>query len=955
MSSSPLSLFRNSWLTVVLGMSGLLGLLGLTSLAQLLDPKKLAWMNWNLWSQGLLLSWLLALAVALVVPWLLLSFYGEWLYTRPLPRAELFGLIWREYLKWGALVMVPMLGLIAYSQGQAHYTSGSEFSWELAIFAGSLSCFGSLVLASSPALLRRLLPAAGLLVLWLMTAADWKLGQMPLGKWLSWAFWLALVAGTYFLVSRNANDLALDRPGLDEDENRAMVRLGLFRPLHAASPNLKQYTGITRILARLRLVSEHPRMVYTELLALLACVLIISFAVMWRYPAYQAFNPLTPGRMLAVCGLAVATLALINPRFMLVRRWEFLASRPLRPVTAYLAGWGLQGLMLLGLALLGLFIAAADPLLLQQADLPRIAQLLLFLWLGGELVVAGMSLLTAVSLSFSPALALALLAVLHGHDWPALALWLTVIGFRVWELLRFTGLWEPARTPLAGLGRQLRHYLPPAAVMLSLSWIGIQSQPLPRFLSLPGDQGLDPADRLQVGLSSLSALYSDQPGANETEYDDVRGLEVFSAANLRPLIANPHDTEAARTLARILLTYSRDPERSLMSEYTLSTYGFLPPGSYLWEENRRQITAAGFWLAAAGPGRPGEDLLLRSQLAEREQDFPLAMELAAQAVAIDPDPRFGFQLAHLQKVTLRSSQALASYQRLAKRYPAYAAKALLMASSVAREAGEDKRAFGLLIQAGEASPDVKDRNRVLFRLLRFDYERLGMCPELGRLLQKPWAKSTWPRFYSMLKEKQVLCAGQLPADTLSWLKGHWYLRHGQPQAAVKAFRDFSDQPWRAWALLQAGRRDEALAMARYRAQTWTREGDYQVFYRGSEPFNDQLLVHRILLELEPRPSLDSGLQVLMRSPEPDADWPLIARAYAKSPAELARMQELRRDLTVLDRTFAAAGQLHPEHNRSLARTQVQLLLAAQLPPPLQTPELKQAVTELQEVIRGKNE
>ncbi|MEZ0369804.1 MAG: hypothetical protein ACAI44_12025 [Candidatus Sericytochromatia bacterium] len=970
MSSSPVSLFRSSWLTVVLGMSGLLGLLGLLSLTQLLDPEKRAWMNWNQWGQGQILSLLLALSVALVIPWLLLSFYGEWLYTRTLPRAKLFSLIWREYLKWGALVLLPMLGLIAWSQYQAHYTSGAELNWGLAVFAGSLSCFGSLVLASSPTVLRRLLPAMGLLALWLMTAADWQPGLLPVGQWLSWAFWLALLAGTFVLVSRNASDLALDRPGQDEDESRVLVRLGLYRPLHAARARLKQYRGFPRLLARVRLLCELPRMVYTELLALLACVLIVSFAVMWRYPAYQAFNPLTPGRMLAVCGLAVTALALINPRFLLVRRWEFLASRPLRPMTAYLASWGLQGLMLLGLSLLGLAIATADPRLLLQADLPRIAQLLLFLWLGGELVVVGMILLTAVSLSLSPALALAQLTVLHGHDWPALALWLTVIGFRAWEMLRFSGLWEPARTPLAGLGRNLRHYLMPTAVMLGLSWIGIQSQPLPRFLSLPGDQGLNPSDRLQVGLNTLTAIYShfSEP---ESEFDDIRGIEFFSAANLRPLLASPHDPETARSLARMLLTNSRDPERALETEYTLGAYGFLTPGSYFWEENQRQITAAGFWLAAAGPGRTGEDLLLRSQLAERKQDFSKALELAAQVAAIEPDPRFGFQVARLQKITLRSSQALASYQQLAQRYPAYAAKALMMASSVAREVGEDKRAYGLLMQAAEASSKAGDRNGILYKLLSFNYDQLDLCPELGLLLQKPWVKSTWPRYYSILKEKEALCADQLPAgtkpllpgqfrdarpgSTKAYIPGQWYLRHGQPQVAVKAFASFSDQPWRAWALLQSGRREEALALARYRAQLWTDEESSQVYYRGIQPDNDQLLVHRILLELEPRPSLDSGLQVLMRSPEPEADWPLITRAYAKSPAELDRLQELRRELGVLDRAFGAAGQLRPEHNRSLIRTRVQLLLAKQLPPRLQTPELKQAVADLQEVIRGKRD
>ena len=74
-----------------------------------------------LWALGTLHETLLVSSFALIIPWLLLSFYGEFFYTRSLNRQDIFNIFKNQYFKYSALILIPILSVICITDTPAHH------------------------------------------------------------------------------------------------------------------------------------------------------------------------------------------------------------------------------------------------------------------------------------------------------------------------------------------------------------------------------------------------------------------------------------------------------------------------------------------------------------------------------------------------------------------------------------------------------------------------------------------------------------------------------------------------------------------------------------------------------------------------------------------------------------------------------------------------------------------
>lgn len=942
MSSQPVTLFRQSWRMLLLAVSLLmLSILGLAYLQSLGQQQLDSWagLDWTRLGQSLSQSWLMVLLISGILPWLMLSFAGEWLYTRSLRRQELFKLIWREYLKWWGIPALLLLGLTLFSH-LIRYDSGREIPWELTGFSISICLFGTLVFSANYAILRRLLGPALLLLGWILFGNDLSWQRLPLGHWLGWAGWLLLLSWTYLQVAGLKSELSLARMGNEDDENQALERLKLFQSLGALKPlKLQRFSRLGAKLAQLQLLTSHTRMLYAQLLlVMLAGVWVIELLQLhhagWNLSVYGTG---IIGSVSLLCSCVLLMVIAIPPRFLLARRWEFLASRPLPPAINYLANWCLQGLVMLVLSLLIYALMSQIELLAQLLNPGALAYLFVLFWLGGELTILLLCLLSAASVGLAPALLIGWLAMVHSQDWPALGFLALLLGFRVWDFWRFCQGFEPAQSPVKALKRQLLHYAGPLSASLLLVWFGMQSQPLARFLSYPQSTGVSLYTSWMTGVQTGLAIYTSKPNASGLHENQALD-ELFYTEQLRALIARPHDPEAALDLAEAFIAV----EGSLEDLESWRPYQ-LSSGRQPAAREDLYLSSA-YWLSAGKQANPQRQLKLQLRLAELRGDYARIRQLAQQLQPLEPDSAFA--RARAEHVLLRYQQAYQAYLKLAED-PQQAEKALQAAANVAIEAGRFEQAIPLLIRALSYLPERLDQNKTLYRLVTLPYYRLGLCPELEQVMQAAQGQRWLSAYGQNLLSQQALCHDRPLPDTPPAQLALWYLRTGQAAKAAELYQQLNSQSL-ALALLAQGRSAEARRQAKQRAEAWNPGNWSSRVYLLSYYPDNQYMLHRVLLETEPEPSWDSALQVLFRSRQPDKDWPLLQKAFASRPQALLRLKTYRQQLDRLYKAYEVQGMFHAADWRSLSSTRVMLELFE--PQSAADPGLRAAIQDLRQVM-----
>jgi hypothetical protein len=966
MSSHPVSLFRQSLTQTLLLTLGLMLLGSSAGLIQGLSEPANEWgyRSFDLirWALNSLSGSLIAALLALSLPWLLLSWFGEWLYTRALNRQDLFKLFWGEFIKFWTPLSLLLLALCSASQW-IKYDSGREIPWELALFIPALSLFMALLFVANGDLLRQLLLPGIALLGWLLTGDGWGVLGLPVGHGLT----LLAGAGLLFWLQRQLaqglSDLSLEVPGRVDDEYQAMQRSWLFRSfnwLGAHSPLLLS-PARGPWMARIKLLSGHPYMLYMQLLAIVGLLGFLLSLFLGR--AALENLPMASALWILACALAGGCLLLLPVRLAGNSYWEFFRTRPLPRIWQYAVNWGVQSLFLLGLVALGQTLLWSMPEIAQNLNFANLATALLFLWLAGELGVGLLLLLLAFGFGTSPTLVPGAAVLLHSHDWPAIALWGTALAFRAWDIWRFQGhFWEPLALPRMRLLRLFGYYLPPVFAAFIVLVLGFKTQPLAGFVALnsgEGKFGISVREQQQLATKTLEVLYVKAGRRLYSEApEDLWTASFTELSLLRDLVKQPHNADLAQQLAeKLFLTVAT-------SESDGRAYN--PPGQdhYQREYTAYYLAQGKYWLRFA----PASDNLayIKALMAEAQGDFIQAQANNAEALKAKPvRVEWLMQKARLESYLLRYAPALDTYTSIAQRFPEKSTLAWRAAHEIALESGQWDLALEYALQTLQAGyrPDSRGRYRsssfesVLYVLT--DY-RTGLCPQLPSIMADFKQRNIAPAWLPQLaRDVEWNCKQELKhlmADPKEYFRGSradglWLLEHGHPALAAQALTGHDNRGLKAEALWQAGKRSEALALAQAVATPWQALQGSVYYYSLSELYysrsnSPEYLGHRILLRAAQPRGLDSGYQVLFMSRDPSQEWPLVEKAYAKAPTQLLHLQQLYQGYNTLAKAFAATGMTGVVERRSLKKLEMMVFLADTLPTELQTAELKAAVQTL---------
>lgn len=945
MSSQALSLFRRSWLSLMLAMLGMVGCIGLIGLTQIgstytTHTEAMAFFttsfNWFRWIEGQLVNWLSGMLAALVLPWLTLHLAGEWFYTRPLPRRELFQVIWREFLRWWGPLFAGLLAVIWLSNS-FYRTSGAELSWEMAGFLGSSSLFGGLLLAAPPRILSRLaLPFAGL-VGWFFLADDLQLGGQPVGHAVSWAGWLGLFAWSYVQVSRQADEPSLNGSG--DDEAHFFSRLSL--PWPTGKISLRRPRRGRAWMDRLRLMTTYTGRIYLQLM-LICAGLSAAVTMLLHQPGNTNVEATGLGAFLL---LSAGTLLLINPRYLLSRRWELLASRPLSPLEAYTANWSLQGLLLLLPALGGLLLAQS---LMPgvSLQLTHLAQLLLWLWLGGEIAIALLLLLVVLSLTVSPSLVAAELILLHANDWPAWILMALAAGFRCWDAFQFQRDWSPAPTPRLAFQRVAGHLVPSLGLMLAASWGMMLSQPLTAFMVMPNPERLQEELQSQLRLASFIQLYrisSPEEFRRAEAEDRTQFRRVVSGQLISELLQQPRNPKLALQMAQ-----------QIAIDSTLDDFDQLrlsPADAYLPVLRTAALAAAEPWIRAGKGADEPARLALEAQRLMSAGEPAAAMATLKQAIALSPQADYRLLHARMLAETVKVRQATQELKQMGREWAQQGRAGADQAWMLAAYRLEiDTDLAGAAVAAGEVlSLPGELHDQALSLLARLDLPGHGRCDLLGQQMSRMQEWKISPKQLETLSRQQALCDNPPASAPDSLDKAGWYLRHHQPATAL-AVLNRSEKPsglnrvhaLRAEILQALGQTAaasrEAAVVDHNLTHFWMWDVEPPTYLRELYHRSEWVLI-------QTAPTVEIAHRLLLTAADTAEVWPLVEKAFAGQGAQLQALKRFRNALDSLYAAYAAADAPGPVGHSPLF-VRVMLEQRRHLPAHLQTPALEAAAQKL---------
>ncbi|PIQ24362.1 hypothetical protein COW36_24225 [bacterium (Candidatus Blackallbacteria) CG17_big_fil_post_rev_8_21_14_2_50_48_46] len=895
--------------------------------------------------------------LTLSLPLLSLTLYGEWLQTRSLQRMELLALLRREYLRWWAGISLVLLGLTYWSQS-LRYDSGRELSWESTLLVIGMSLILALLMCVSPAQLLSLSLPAALLLLWLIYFSDWQAWGLPLGRVLAWGGGFGFLFLLYRQIFQYQGDLFIDASLDLGQSSETLTRLLAPR---AGSGSFATARGWRGRLQQFVLFTQPARQTYLQLLFVGGLGLLVLTLIFLRNPAFVTATGIDTLYLTILQGGCVgmgAMILLIPPRMLGQKYWEFWASRPQNAFGQYLGGWALQGGLLLGLAGFALILGGFQPEIWQYLQLGAWCEVAVFFLLGGEVLLWGGIFLFGLSITLAPALFVAFLAVLHTPAWPAWLLWGMALLVRLYDLYRFRqGFWEPLKAPLQIALRAGRHYALPGILFCGLAYGGIQAEPLPRLISQSeGAFHRSAFDRWLLSSDIIKFIYLKDTKSEDwgDPWEERRRLN--STVGLQRLLVSPWDADAALLMAESAL------ETGLKSSW---------PGSrrYAQDEDARQEVLyysdlARFWLKAGEQGLAMNQVRIQAKLAQLESQPQAALKALQEVVKQAPQPEDLLQMAELQQNLLQYRQALATLQDLALRFPAQAGEAWFRSGNVAQEAGLSAEALAyyqrsaqIQFQADQKSlPEAALWGNSLLR------RRPELCADKQIALTLPslqtYFKALKGRFSAGRKLNSVNLACQAPEVSTGrqpdvW-HGAWYLAQNQPEKALPYFSSGDLRGWKAEALRQAGSKQAALKLAQNLARPWRYLSDdvYRLSYYYRNAYDtEQYLVHRILLLLEPKPGKDSGLHVLLRSTEPELDWPLVEQAFAAQPQIQLELKRLHQALQTFALAYAKNGALNLSHHRSWPQLYAMLMLSKTLPAELRRPEFLAAEQVIQKAVK----
>jgi hypothetical protein len=678
----------------------------------------------NAWLINSVYSFLLVGLFGMVLPWMSIIFSSEMLYTRSLGRKELFKIILVEYLKWFIPITILVLLTVAFSYSSLG--SSSSISYPECIALSSITFFLSLILAGNSKLAFKMLkfglPVLGLIAFY---------GDLPLPyayrNEFSGLAWFTFLSYYFYKIYTYNEDLDLNVPGRPEDENRSIAGFSLFSKEFASS-DIKLFKSKNSILNKLntiKLIVSDSSNIYLQITFLM---LTISFIISLKYLYNLIF--LDRGDYIVVLnGLLIFTtfiLVLVNPKYLILNREEFLLSRGTKRSEIYLFNWLNQGLFIsfVSLITLATFKPFENSDLLLSLDTSKILIYLFWTYISGEIGLLLMFLFLILDLSSylisNVSLAnlfISSLTNMQSLNLSGLLMWFLAFSLRYYDFYRFNskdiGFFKGIKSSIKNVSYS---YIIPSILSVFLIFFGIVLNPLTKFMSL---SGFDPSKDHLVRKGSFLALLFNSADFGNFNYDYTSN--TFSDG-IKKLIKDSNNKEGYLDLAN-----------SYLSEITYQYDNVIKNAELLDKEDRfedKELNAI-FLNKAKNLLELGKDeksvkyietLFMVNLL---DKDYNSAEKNLLKLLEIDNNIRYKLSLASLYKHTQKNDKALEIYKSEGQNKPKILSLYYQLKSDLHENNKEHKNALNEYVTAYKSDKTIY--------LPRANYFSNGLCSDLKNL------------------------------------------------------------------------------------------------------------------------------------------------------------------------------------------------------------------------------
>lgn len=485
----------------------------------------------------------------LMIPWLLLSFFGELFYTRSLKRNELIKEILNEYLKWFLPLNLLVIGLKIVTIKFFH-TSDNYYMESL--FISSLSFYLCLIMAGNTKILIKVLKYGFPLFAFSATFGNiYEIGQK-----ISLVVWFIYIFYVYKFTFNYNDDVELVVAGRADDENLAMSKLKFFtKEFYAKEIKLTEYkTFLSKKLNIFKFVSKTIFSFYTQY-TFVILLIALYFATKTSINYYIELNINTLQSLLPIGIILIFTSAMvfINPKFILLSKEELILTRAISRKEIYLYSFLTQGIFIVALFLLA-WIASLLGSWSIEINYLNIFVIILWAYISGEIGLLLLFILFSLDLSSNIANAsnisinttsysISFLINLESSSYFAIAVWLLAIIMRFFDYYWFTnkeiGLFKGFSNTIKNTAKLYLPSIVAAAIMIPIIFT---TNPFVKFLNLPA---VDFFDYSYTTANLIENIIS----KSKNIYDKKFYYEYENNESFHDLIKNPYDEKAYLKIA----------------------------------------------------------------------------------------------------------------------------------------------------------------------------------------------------------------------------------------------------------------------------------------------------------------------------------------------------------------------------------------------------------------------
>ena len=853
---------------------------------------------------------LIPVMLVALLPWLMLSFFGEWLYTRSLDRKNLFKIFFKEYLIWWGGISVILISL----------TFLSGMTLDFIFFFITLNLYFALILAGNYKVLYPIILYGIPVFLFSAMFDSWKIGTFDAGHILSWIFWLGYILVTY-LKTRNYNDdLDLSVAGKADDENKALSKIWFIsKELGVSNPEIaKTKTPFAQFLSDFRILTVDTIKAYTHTLFIFLCI-ILYFAIQRvskiTFTEKDVNLLLDQNIYLIICILVLIQFifTFLNPKYLLLNKEEFLLTRPISRGKIYLYNYFTQGLFL-GLILSGSYILLNFLPVYGQffstvaGGLNWGAIILSCLWayIAGEAGIIMLILLLVSDFSRGTSFFTSWILNLNTTGIIGLSIFLGAIFFRCWDYRCFIKKEIGAfRGFIPAIKELTRTYALPVIVLAGI---------------ICTTAYINPFTKVMTSITSyiytapiLSAVYVNFE-IKDNDYwfnKDFRTYDDYYAAvfsSIKSLQKNPYDNKAFLILAQTDL-YSLP--WYFKTKYYAKDYNY----SGMIENNKwmkNDIERGKYWLSICGNLASMPDYIyLQGLVYASEDNYDMAIKSLKKAISIKKKKEYLDALAIIYEHVLMPSKAIEIYKQANK---------VTVASSYFKMTGDiywNNREYSEALDYYAQAQDFPTNS----------YYECGTCKKIMELAKDEKLKRLGMfdlnKKFNNLTTDWALCKGYIDKVMLKTSAGidrrldrnfaKWYLDNKKYDTA--AFYLNRAEKYGDLALLYIGTGDKLKASEAINNALHQQKNNHYFSINNSKYDYKAYLAQTIL-----KPDIENAGKALIIAPDSDQILSELEKIFKNKSGELSKLVNIK---TAYDDLY---GNVDPilNKNRNVEKTRVML-------------------------------